>query len=254
MMVWSDASLVLKGNKTHMSSPTRQLDEDVWEVYAQSYDSVLSILPFYLEAVNRHVAALSIHGARNVIDVGAGTGNVAIQLALRGMAVTAIDISDGMLKQLRSKAKDCSPGRLEVIEQDAQCLDRWPAAAFDGANVLLAFFAMQQPRRALKEVIRLVRAGGLVVITETKRNFHLQPLLDFAERFLAVHPRRDELQEDWVRVKNANIVLDPGRGHDRLSAEEIEHELAESGFVIKSLLDSHLGQCATICAEKIACQ
>ena len=93
-----------------------------------------------------------------------------------------------------------------------------------------------------------------MVITETKRNFHLQPLLDFVERFLAVHPRRDELQEDWVRVKNANIVLDPGRGHDRLSAEEIEHELAESGFAIKSLLDSHLGQCATICAEKIACQ
>lgn len=237
-----------------MSSPSRQLNEDVWEVYAQSYDSVLPILPFYQEAVNRHVAALSIHGARNVIDVGAGTGNVAIQLAQRGIAVTAIDISPGMLKQLRSKAKDCSPGKLEVIEQDAQCLDRWPAGAFDGANVLLVFFAMQQPRRALREVIRVLRAGGLVVITEPRRNFELQLLLDFVERFLAVHPCRDELQEDWVRVKNANLVLDPGRRHDRLSAEEIEHELAESGFVIKSSLDSHLGQCATICAEKIAGQ
>src|SRR5215469_14239679 len=177
MMVWSYGSLVLTGNKTHMSSPTRQLDEDVWEVYAQSYDSVLSILPFYREAVNRHVAALSIHGARNVIDVGAGTGNVAIPLAQRGIAVTAIDISAGMLKQLRSKAKVCPPGKLEVIEQDAQCLDRWPAGTFEGANVLLAFFAMEQPRRALKEVIRLVRAGGLVVITETRRNFQLQLLL-----------------------------------------------------------------------------
>src|SRR5215471_20791295 len=117
MMAWSAAPFGQKSSKHHMSLPSRQLDEDVWEVYAQSYDSILPILPFYREAVNRHVAALSIHGARNVIDVGAGTGNVAIQLAQRGIAVTAIDISPGMLKQLRSKAKDCSPGKLEVIEQ-----------------------------------------------------------------------------------------------------------------------------------------
>jgi len=233
-----------------VSSPSGQLDKRVWDAYAQSYDLILPILPFYREAVNRHVEALSIRGVRRVIDVGAGTGNVAIQLALRGMSVTAIDISVGMLKQLRSKVKGSSPGRLEVFELDAQSLIRWPAGAFDGANVLLAFFAMQQPRRALKEVIRVVRSGGLVVITETKRNFHLQPLLDFVEHFLVAHSCRDELQEHWVRVKNANLVLDPGRRDDRLSVEEIEHDLAESGFVIKSLVDSHLGQCATICAEK----
>jgi ubiquinone/menaquinone biosynthesis C-methylase UbiE len=235
-----------------MSSSSGQPDKRVWDTYAQSYDRILPILPFYREAVNRHVEALSIHDVRRVIDVGAGTGNVAIQLALRGMSVTAIDISVGMLKQLRRKVKGSSPGRIEVVELDAQSLVRWPEGAFDGANVLLAFFAMEQPRRALKEVIRVVRPGGLVVITEAKRDFHLQPLLDFVEHFLAAHSYRDEFQEDWVRVKNANLVLDPGRREDRLSVEEIEHDLAESGFVIKSLLDSHLGECATICAEKTA--
>jgi len=235
-----------------MSLPIRELDRPVWDAYAQSYDRILPILSFYLEAVNRHVATLSAEGIRSVIDVGAGTGNVAIQLALRGITVTAIDISEGMLKQLRSKAKDYSPGRLEVVEQDAQSLSRWPAESFDGANVLLAFFAMRQPRRALNEVIRVVRRGGLVVITETKRSFRLQPLLAYVEHFLAAHPSRDQLQEDWARVKNANLVLDPGRRDDRLSVEEIEDHLAESGFVIKSFRDSHLGQCATICAEKTA--
>jgi ubiquinone/menaquinone biosynthesis C-methylase UbiE len=235
-----------------MSSASGQPDERIWDAYAQSYDRILPILPFYREAVNRHVEALSVHGARRVIDVGAGTGNVAIQLARRGMSVTAIDISDGMLKQLRGKVNGSARRRLEVVELDAQSLIRWPAGAFDGANVLLAFFAMKQPRRALKEVIRVVRPGGLAVITETKRDFHLQPLLEFVEHFLAAHSCRGELQEDWVRVKNANLVLDPSRRDDRLSVEEIEHDLAKSGFVIRSLRDSHLGQCATICAEKTA--
>jgi hypothetical protein len=45
-------------------------------------------------------------------------------------------------------------------------------------------------------------------------------------------------------------VLDPGRRSDRLSVEEMMEELGTSGFTIHSVLDSHLGQCATICAEK----
>src|SRR5215469_12700897 len=101
-----------------MSSASGQPDERIWDAYAQSYDRILPILPFYREAVNRHVEALSVHGARRVIDVGAGTGNVAIQLARRGMSVTAIDISDCMLKQLRSKVNGSSRRRLEVVELD----------------------------------------------------------------------------------------------------------------------------------------
>jgi ubiquinone/menaquinone biosynthesis C-methylase UbiE len=160
-----------------------------------------------------------------------------------------MDNSIAMLAQLRRK-KPCQAARIEIVEQDAHLLNGWPDAVFDGANVLLALFAMREPRRVLREIIRVVRPGGLVVATETKRTFQLKPLIDFVDDFMKRYP--SGLREHWDRVKIANLALDPGRRSERLSVEDIEDELATSGFAIHFVLDSHLGQCATICAEKKA--
>jgi ubiquinone/menaquinone biosynthesis C-methylase UbiE len=164
--------------------------------------------------------------------------------------VTAMDISSAMLAQLRKKKQSLLAARIEIVEQDAHLLNGWPDAVFDGANVLLALFAMRDPRHVLREIIRVVRPGGLVVATETKRGFQLKPLLDFVDDFMKRYPLG--LQEHWERVKIANLALDPGRRSERLSVEDIEDELGTSGFAIRFVLDSHLGQCATICAEKKA--
>jgi ubiquinone/menaquinone biosynthesis C-methylase UbiE len=236
-----------------MSSQCIPSDEQVWTSYARSYDRILPILPFYQEAVRRHVEALTGAGMRRVIDVGTGTGNVAVHLASRGVEVTAMDVSGAMLDQLRGKIQTGLPGRIEIVEQDAHLLNRWPEAAFDGANVLLSLFAMHEPRQVLREIIRVVRPGGLIVATETRRSFQLKRLLDFVDDFVERHSSRDGLREHWDRVRSANLVLDPGRRSDRLSVEEIRDELAMSGFTIHSVLDSHLGQCATICAQKKPC-
>jgi ubiquinone/menaquinone biosynthesis C-methylase UbiE len=233
-----------------MSSSNAQREEQAWETYAQSYDLILPILPYYQKVVRYHVDALSIPDVRTVIDVGAGTGNVAVELIARGVRVTAVDVSPQMLSVLRKKTWASSSGGIEIVEQDAQSLSAWPDESFDGANVLLSLFAMHEPRQAFLEIMRVVRRGGKVAITETKRNFQLRPLLDFVEEFLALHPSREELREHWDRVKSANLVLDPGFRINRLTVEEIQHELSASGFTIMSVMDSHLGQCATICATK----
>jgi ubiquinone/menaquinone biosynthesis C-methylase UbiE len=237
-----------------MSSCCIPSDEQVWAAYAESYDHILPILPFYQEAVRRHVEALTGAGILRVIDVGAGTGNVAVHLASHGLEVTAMDISGAMLDQLRRKKQTGLSGRIDIVQQDAHLLNGWPEASFDGANVLLALFAMHGPRQVLREIIRVVRPGGLIVATETKRSFQLKRLLDFVDDFMEQHPSRDDLREHWQRVKSANRALDPGRRSERLSVEEVRDELVMSGFTIHSVSDSHLGQCATICAEKTALQ
>src|SRR5215472_14784934 len=115
-MVSCDVTLPAK-KAIRMSSPPIPSSEEIWEAYAESYDHILPILPFYQEAVRRHVSALTAASIRRVIDVGAGTGNVAVQLASRGVEVTAMDISSAMLAQLRRK-KSCRAARIEIVEQD----------------------------------------------------------------------------------------------------------------------------------------
>jgi ubiquinone/menaquinone biosynthesis C-methylase UbiE len=172
-------------------------------------------------------------------------------LAARGQSVTAVDMSAAMLDYLRLKRQGKHYSSITIIERDAHDLSMFADASFDGATILLAFYDMVQPRRALTEVIRVLRPGGFLVTTETKGNFRLQSLLDFVDQFLKEQSLYVELQDDWRRVWEANAVLDPSKRDARLTVEEIEQRLRASGFAIDQMKDSHLGQCATIWARKL---
>jgi ubiquinone/menaquinone biosynthesis C-methylase UbiE len=224
---------------------------DAWALYARSYDRVLPRLPFYQEALRRHTTAMCRGGIRDVIDIGAGTGNVSLPLLQRGLRVTAVDQSPDMLARLRAKL---TPGdnELKLLERDASDLSELEDASFDGATILLVFYDMSHPREALDEVVRVLRPGGSFVATETKDEFQLQPLLDFVDGFLKAEGLMQELREDWERVSQANRVLDPGARESRLTIEEIRQRLLRFAFRIDKLQDSHLGQCATVWATKAA--
>ncbi len=217
-----------------------------WESYAISYDRVLPVLPFYKEVVNRHVDAMSRPNIKDVFDIGAGTGNVTVSLLDSGKRVTALDLSRPMLEKLRHKIPEAYADNLTVVEQNAEELTQWDDKSFDGVSILLAFYDMACPGRALSEAIRVLRPGGTIVITEPKRRFRLEPLLDEAERFLREKDVYDKLKADWDRVNVANKELDPAAREERLYAEEIEQYLREAGFKNLRVKDSHLGNCATV--------
>jgi 2-polyprenyl-3-methyl-5-hydroxy-6-metoxy-1,4-benzoquinol methylase len=68
----------------------------------------------YGEWVDWVVAHVPTQGA-HIVDLGCGTGNVAIPLAELGYAVTGIDLSDTMLAVAAQKAERTS---VEWLEQD----------------------------------------------------------------------------------------------------------------------------------------
>lgn len=81
------------------------------EQIAQHFDAVYDGLP----TVPAVLALAALAGEGPVLDLGAGTGRVAIPLAERGLAVTALELSPAMIGVLRSKAGDL---RLTVVEGD----------------------------------------------------------------------------------------------------------------------------------------
>jgi demethylmenaquinone methyltransferase/2-methoxy-6-polyprenyl-1,4-benzoquinol methylase len=222
----------------------------IWESYAISYDRVLPILPFYQDVIRRHVEAMNTSNIETVFDLGAGTGNVTVDLLRTGRLVTALDLSRAMLQKLRHKIPEAYTDNLTVVEQNAEELTQWDDKSFDGVSILLALYDMACPARALSEAIRLLRPGGTIVITEPKRRFRLEPLLDEAERFLRHKGDYDKLKADWDRVNVANKELDPAMREERLHAEEIEQCLRDAGFENLRVKDSHLGNCATVWSTK----
>ncbi len=158
-----------------------------WETYAISYDRVLEHLPLYQAVVERLVDAMSAPGIIDVIDLGAGTGNVTIPLVKSGRRVTALDLSRAMLDRLQAKLSDQDGMQLTVVEQYAEHLPQWKNESFDGVNILLTLYDRTKPMSALDEAVRILRPGGTLVITDPKHCFDLQSLLDYAERFLRDH-------------------------------------------------------------------
>jgi SAM-dependent methyltransferase len=92
-------------------------------------------------------------GARDAVDVGAGTGKFAALLLDRGLAVSAVDPSADMLEQLRAHypAVAATQGTAEATGL--------PDAAFDVVSVAQAWHWCD-PLPASTELARILRPGG----------------------------------------------------------------------------------------------
>ena len=69
------------------------------------------------------------------LDIGCGTGNLALKFLDRGYQVRAVDISPQMIEVLRSKVESTALDRIEFIVSDAA--DTSPTLALMGRGMLL---------------------------------------------------------------------------------------------------------------------
>ena len=114
------------------------------------------------------MAALSPGG--RALDVATGTGDLALELAQRvspGGEVVATDFSERMLELARAKANARSPGAARVVIQSANALDLpFDDGEFDAATVGFGARNFSDLERGLREMARVVRPGGRVVVLE----------------------------------------------------------------------------------------
>lgn len=104
-----------------------------------------------------------------VLDVATGTGDLAIELARRvtpGGEVVGVDFAEGMLDRARAKA---AHGHAPVVPRfewgDALDL-QYLADAFDAATVGFGARNFDDLAGGLREMVRVVRPGGRVVVLE----------------------------------------------------------------------------------------
>jgi demethylmenaquinone methyltransferase/2-methoxy-6-polyprenyl-1,4-benzoquinol methylase len=94
------------------------------------------------------------------LDVATGTGDLAIELHGRGAEVVGLDFSERMLELARVKAPE-----IEFVQGNALEL-AYPDASFDAVTVGFGARNFADLDRGLRELARVTRPGGRVVILE----------------------------------------------------------------------------------------
>lgn len=164
---------------------------------AENWDSLRAEL-FTEAAALFSVLRLIPRGLR-VADIGTGTGGMLPYLAEVADHVTAVDLSAEMLRRAKAKARSLGLENVTFARGD---FARLPIddATMDAAFAVLVLHHAPSPLSALREMARIVRPGGVVVVVDLVAHGH-----------------------EWLKEEQADIWLGFAR-------EEVESLCSKAGL------------------------
>ena len=147
------------------------MQERTWEFdqWARNYDDWVSsdslLYARYREVLDRVLTVAAVGPGKKVLDIGTGTGNLALGGLQRGAVVVGLDPSEKMLGLAREKAEGLGatapvPTFLQVAEPFLTI--PYEDATFDAVVSTYAFHHIPQHRQpdAVREMLRVLAPGG----------------------------------------------------------------------------------------------
>jgi ubiquinone/menaquinone biosynthesis C-methylase UbiE len=112
------------------------------------------------------LSRLAGRAPRRVLDVGCGTGFLALRFAELGHTVTGIDLSPQMIDRARLKAEQAR-GQIDFRVGDAAALD-CADETFDLVVARHVIWNLPDPELGIAEWLRVLRPGGRLLLIEGK--------------------------------------------------------------------------------------
>lgn len=180
-----------------------------WSATSQDY---LRHRPGYPKQFFTLLRPLGIGTAgQDILDLGCGTGALAVQFARHGARVTGVDPSEGQIRAAKMAAHRYGVKiRFKVASAEKTGL---PDHAFDAitASMCWAYFDI---KRMKKEVPRLLRPGGLLLVSTLIWEMRKDGIIGRTNRLIARHnaearpgsrkwsePIDPEWSRNWLRLK-----------------------------------------------------
>lgn len=175
----------------------------MFDSIAWRYDFLNHFLSFNIDRLWRKKVVSIIarhHSFSEILDVATGTCDLAILAAkLNPARITGIDISDKMLEIGRRKVdREGLSDLIELVKCDSEKIC-FRDNSYDVAMVAFGVRNFTDPLRGLKEMKRVLRRGGLLIVLEFSKpegflfkriyNFYFSRLLPFLGKVLSKDKR-----------------------------------------------------------------
>lgn len=138
------------------------------------------------ERINRLVAAGHLTGSERVLDVATGPGYIAEAFARGAREVIGVDLTAAMLAIAEQRVRECGVANVSFRIGDVQKLP-FESEAFDVVVSRLALHHMQKPAQVVREMARVCRFGGTVLVEDI---------------YGSEHPERAAYQDRWEKLRD----------------------------------------------------
>ena len=200
----------------HRTMPTPDQIRDSWDRIATDFDRFTTplTLPLGEAALDR----VGLRRGMRFLDVASGSGALSLPAARLGARVLATDIAPGMIERLAARGREEGLSNLEARVMDGHSLDI-EDDLFDVSGSQNGVSLFPDLRRGLREMVRVTRPGGRVLIVTFGPIRHVEFLTFFMGAMKASIPGFAGLPQDPPPLPFQ--VSEPGT---------LRHEMAEAGL------------------------
>jgi len=165
----SQAAPVAGGPDGQAARSPRKLEAlELFDGLERRYDRLSAAFSFWQDPRWRRalVDAVQLRGGERVLDVATGTGMVAAELCSRcECTVVGVDQSEAMLSVARARFAALGSSQVQLVQGEAEELP-FADDSFDALTFTYLLRYVDDPARTLRELVRVVRPGGIVASLE----------------------------------------------------------------------------------------
>lgn len=221
-------------------------DEVLWEIYSRIYDVMMSF-GVAKELIDKHLAATQ--GSR-LLDIGAGTGRIAVPEYARGLNVVAIEPDAAMRHRLMMAARLVQSESMLTIMPTFYTPQLGIDGVFDHIVMKYVLYLFSDHRSYLARVFDLLPAGGLFSVSNPIPMDHdsakFRQFADDLKREMAF------LNLGWKENIMGPINRRLAKNANFISREHLAYLLTEIGFAIEASEDVRTGFFVTARKTKMA--
>lgn len=214
----------------------KRITADIFSSVSRHYDIFLNLITFRKIKDWQMTMLKEVEGAKTLLDVGTGTGEVLLQADPQALRV-GIDLSLGMLKIAHKKCSDCG-----FVLADAENMP-FKTSSCDAITLSLVYRHLHNRDQFLKEARRVLKPEGKLAILDINK-FWLTPLLVFFMKF-PIKPLGLILfgREKWEFFIHSL--------ENSLNEEELKRELEANGFKVTKTQKRLFGIVYIVSAQRI---
>ncbi len=184
---------------------------------------------FFSEAVREKTFAVAgVQRGMVAADIGSGTGFLTEGLVREGLQVIAVDESEAMLETMRKKFNSVKGIDYRMGEAESLPI---PGGSVDYVFANMYLHHVEAPRRAILEMVRILKLGGKLVLTDLDEHHSEFLRLEHHDRWMGF--KRQDIRQ-WLTDAGLREVIVDGIGENCCAQSSCGGECASISIFVAS--------------------